>query len=62
MLTSLIVRLIEFCTRHAWRVVALGVLLAAASAVYSATHFAINSDINALLSSKVDWRQREVAF
>ena len=62
MLTSLIVRLIEFCTRHAWQVVAIGVLLAVASGLYSARHFAINSDINTLLSSNVDWRQRELAF
>jgi hopanoid biosynthesis associated RND transporter like protein HpnN len=62
MLTSLIVRLIEFCTRHAWQVVAVAVLLAVASGLYSARHFAINSDINTLLSSNVDWRQRELAF
>src|SRR5579872_704790 len=62
MLTSVIVRLIQFCTRHAWQVVAVGLLLAIASGVYSASHFAINSDISALLSSNVDWRQREVAF
>lgn len=62
MLTSLIVRLIEFSTRHAWRVVAIGLLLAVAAGVYSARHFAINSDINALLSSNVDWRLRELAF
>src|SRR6516164_9473368 len=62
MLTSLIVRLIQFCTRHAWQVVVVGFLLAAASGIYSAGHFAINSDISALLSSNVDWRQREVAF
>src|SRR5947207_827127 len=62
MLTSLIVRLVEFCTRHAWQVVAIGVLLAMASGFYSAGHFAINSDINTLLASNVDWRQRELAF
>src|SRR5437870_13379672 len=62
MLTSLIVRLVQFCTRHAWQVVAIGALLAAASSFYSARHFAINSDINTLLSAKVDWRQRELDF
>jgi uncharacterized protein len=62
MLTSLIVRVIEFCTRHAWQVVALGVLLAVASGLYAARHFAINSDINALLSPNLDWRKRELVF
>src|SRR5438552_3262452 len=62
MLTSLIVRVIAFCTRHAWQTVAIGVLLAVASGLYAASHFAINSDINALLSPKLDWRKRELAF
>src|ERR1035437_7812189 len=58
MLTSLIVRIIDVCTRNAWRVVAVGLALALASGVYVARHFAINSDINALLSSDLSWRKR----
>ena len=50
MLTSLIVRIIDFCTRNAWQVVVAGLLLAVASGFYAARHFAINSDINTLLS------------
>ena len=62
MLTSLIVRIIDVCTRNAWRVVAVGLVLALASGVYVARHFAINSDINALLSSDLSWRKREIVF
>jgi hopanoid biosynthesis associated RND transporter like protein HpnN len=62
MLTSLIVRLINFCTRHAWGVIVAGILLSIASGLYSAKHFAINSDINTLLSSELPWRKREIAF
>ncbi len=62
MLTSIIVRIIDFCTRNAWRIVAVGLLLAIASGVYVARHFAINSDINTLLSSDLGWRKRELAF
>ena len=62
MLTSLIVRIIDVCTRNAWRVVTVGLLLALASGVYVARHFAINSDINTLLSSDLGWRKREFAF
>jgi len=62
MLTSLIVRIIDVCTRNAWRVVAIGLVLALASGVYVARHFAINSDINALLSSDLSWRKREIVF
>ena len=36
--------------------------MAMASAYYAATHFAINSDIDALLSNELDGAQREVAF
>src|SRR3954449_4372464 len=62
MLTPIIVRFIEFCTRHAWLTIAIGILLAGASGLYAARHFAINSDINALLSPSLDWRKRELAF
>jgi hypothetical protein len=62
MLTSFIVRVIDFCTRHAWHVVVAGLVLAAASGVYVARHFAINSDIDTLLSSDLGWRKRELAF
>ena len=62
MLTSLIVRIIDVCTRNAWRVVTVGLVLALASGVYVARHFAINSDIATLLSSDLGWRKRELAF
>jgi hopanoid biosynthesis associated RND transporter like protein HpnN len=62
MLTSLIVRIIDFCIRHAWSVVALGLVLALASGYYAVRHFAINSDINTLLSPDLDWRKRELAL
>jgi uncharacterized protein len=62
MLTSFIVRIIDVCTRNAWRIVTVGLLLALASGVYVARHFAINSDIDTLLSSDLGWRKRELAF
>jgi len=62
MLTSVIVRVIDFCTRYAWQVVVVGMVLAGASGVYAARHFAINSDISTLLSNDIGWRQRELAF
>ena len=62
MLTSLIVRVIDVCTRYAWQVVVVGLVLAVVSGVYVARHFAINSDINTLLSSDLDWRKHELAF
>jgi predicted RND superfamily exporter protein len=39
-----------------------GFILAVASGFYTAHHFAINTDINTLISSKLDWRQRDQQF
>jgi hopanoid biosynthesis associated RND transporter like protein HpnN len=39
-----------------------GLVLAGAAGVYTAHHFAINTDINKLISSNLDWRQRDQQF
>ena len=62
MLTFIIARIVGFCMRHAWTVVGVGLLIAVASSLYTATHFRLNSDVNALLSDKLDWRKRDIAF
>jgi uncharacterized protein len=62
MLTSIIVRIIGFCISHAWAVVVVGLLMATGAGFYTASHFVINSDIGALLSSDANWRKSEVAF
>jgi uncharacterized protein len=62
MLTSIIVRIIGFCVANARAVLALGLLLAIGCGFYTARHFVINSDINALLSSDASWRKPEIAF
>jgi hypothetical protein len=62
MLTSIIVRIVEFCIRRAWMVVGVGLLIATGSSVYTASHFRLNSDVSALLSDKLDWSKRDIAF
>ena len=62
MIKSAIKSLIEQCTRWPWAVVGVAVVLAAAASVYAADHFAINTDINRLISPDLPWRQRELAF
>ena len=62
MLTSLIVRIIGFCIGHAWTIVVVGLLAAGGSVYYAASHFRLNSDINAVLPNDLGWRQRELAF
>jgi hopanoid biosynthesis associated RND transporter like protein HpnN len=62
MLTRSIIRVVGTCTRYAWAVIVLAVVLAVASGVYTAHYFAINADIDELMSPRLDWRQREIAY
>ncbi len=62
MIQSAIKMLVELCARRPWWVVTVSVLLAAGAGVYSARHFAINTDITRLISPDLPWRQRELAF
>ncbi len=62
MLRAVIVRIVGFCTQYAWPVIAAAVLLAALSGGYAAQHFAIDTNIEKLISDKLPWRQREIAY
>jgi hopanoid biosynthesis associated RND transporter like protein HpnN len=62
MLASVITAIVKISTKVPWLVIALGVCAAAGAAVYSARHFAINTDINKLISPDLDWRKREADF
>ncbi|HMK71034.1 MAG TPA: MMPL family transporter [Xanthobacteraceae bacterium] len=61
-ITAFVVRTIAFCIYyHRWVVVG-AIALAAASTWYAATHFAMTTDINQLISSNSPGRLRELAF
>jgi uncharacterized protein len=62
MLQSWIESTVGFCIRHFRVVILAGLLLAAVSAIYAGRHFAINTDINDLLSAQLPWRQHEINF
>ncbi len=62
MLTSTVVSIVRTCTRFATLALLVGLVLAVASGFYTAHHFTINTDINTLISSKLDWRQRDQQF
>src|SRR5262249_54358970 len=62
MLTRSIVRLVGICTPHARAVIVLAIALAVGSGIYPARYFAINANIDDLMSSRLDWRQREIAY
>ena len=62
MLTSIVVAIVRTCTRFATLVVILSLLLAVGASYYAARHFAINTDINKLISPDLDWRKRDNQF
>jgi uncharacterized protein len=62
MLSSVIGRIVGGCLQHRYIIIALSLLIAALSGVYAATHFAINTDINKLISPNLDWRKQELNF
>jgi hopanoid biosynthesis associated RND transporter like protein HpnN len=53
-----IIGLVELCSRLAWLVVVIAVLLACAAGYYTATHFTINANTDDYLSMKLPWRQQ----
>jgi len=62
MLKTAVARLVGFCTRFPWLVIAVVMVSAILSSVFAASHFAIDTDINKLISKDLPWRQREAAF
>jgi hopanoid biosynthesis associated RND transporter like protein HpnN len=61
-LTSIVVWIVRTCTRFATLTVLVGLALAIGGGYYTAHHFVINTDINTLISERMDWRQRDVQF
>ncbi len=61
-ITALVVRAIDVCTQYAWPVIAAAILLTVVSSWYAATHFAMTTDVNQLISPNIPWRQREAAL
>jgi hypothetical protein len=62
MLKAIVTSVVGICTRFPWPIIVLALVAAASAAVYSARHFAINTDVNKLISRELDWRQREAEF
>ena len=62
MLTASIVNLVKVCCRFAWLIVAAFVGLASFAVHYAVTHFALTTDSSQLISTRLAWRQRELAL
>ena len=61
-ITAFVVRAIDLCARYAWPVIAAAILLTVVSSWYAATHFAMTTDVNQLISANIPWRQRVAAL
>jgi hypothetical protein len=61
-LTRIVVSAVKVCTRFAYLTVLVALAVAIAAGFYTARHFSINTDINKLISQKLDWRQRDNEF
>ena len=59
---SLIGRVVAASTRHPVVVLLLAVVLTGAALVYTAQHFAMTANTAELISTKLEWRQKELAF
>lgn len=62
MLQSFITRIVAWCIHRRLLVVLIASLIAAACGLYTACDFAIDTNVDDLLSSQLPWRQRELAY
>jgi uncharacterized protein len=62
MLKRLLPAIVGLCARWRYAVLAIAIAAAAVSGVYVARNFAINTDIQHLLSPNLPWRKDEIAF
>ena len=59
---SAVARLVTVSIRHAWLVIAAGLLLAVAAGAYAAGHVKMTTDTSQLISADLPWRQNAIAF
>jgi hopanoid biosynthesis associated RND transporter like protein HpnN len=62
MLKNAIVAVVAFCTHFAYAIIAVAVVGGAAAGHYAVEHFAINTNVDNLISPKLPWRQREITY
>ena len=58
----IIERIVDFCCRYAALTVLAALLVTLGAGAYTRSHFNMNTDSEQLISAKVGWRQREIAF
>ena len=60
--TSRIARLVRFSADRPWAVAAAALALGVLAMTYAASHFAMTTDTDKLISSKLPFRQREAQY
>jgi hopanoid biosynthesis associated RND transporter like protein HpnN len=53
---------VGWTSHHPMKIIIAFVILTAVSGLYVARHFAVDTDVNALISADLPWRQRELAY
>jgi hypothetical protein len=53
---------VEWTSQHPLKIIVAFVILTAVSGLYVVRHFSINTDVNALISADLPWRQRELSY
>jgi hopanoid biosynthesis associated RND transporter like protein HpnN len=59
---TVVERIVAFCCRWPWAVIAACLLMAGVAAWYTSQNFAINTDSGQLIDAKVGWRMRQARF
>ncbi|HYS45729.1 MAG TPA: MMPL family transporter [Rhizomicrobium sp.] len=59
---TIVERIVAFCCRWPWVVIAACLLLAGGTAWYTSQNFAMNTDSEQLIDAKVGWRMRQARF
>ncbi len=59
---TVVERIVAFCCRWPWAVIAACLLLAGGAAWYTTQNFAMNTDSEQLIDAKVGWRMRQASF
>jgi uncharacterized protein len=62
MLASYFAAIVDFCIRRAPLIIAVTAILGLGSAAYVERHFAVNSNLNKLLSPNLPWVQRDAGY
>jgi len=62
MLTKLICRVVHLSSRHPWAVLGAFALLVLAAGLYTARHFAIDTDVAKLIDADTPWTRRDAAI